>query len=628
VQDDLLNYYRGELAYLRKLGAEFKAKYPKVADRLLLDENESKDPHVERLLEGFAFLTARVHRKIDDDFPEITDAMLNVVYPHYLRPWPSCSIVEFILSPAQSKLTAGYPIPRGSTLYTRSAHGVTCRFRTCFDTTLWPVDITGAGWYTPDRLDPPVRSGGAAAVIRLELTGQPDVQFKALEMDRLRFYLNGSQELPAAVYELLLNNCTQILLRDPNDHRRAPVRLPASSLEAVGFSKDEALLPYPRRSFDGYRLLREYFAFPQKFLFLELTGLAEALAAFESRVEVLFFLAPFERSDRVQMFEAGVNERLFRLAAAPAINLFPQTGEPILLSRTRHEYRVVPDARRQQSMDIFSVDGVVTANPGSEQVTEFEPLYSLRHADPHTRKTFWYAARRPTPWRTDGASETYISLVDLSGAPTVPDADAVTCRLTCTNRDLPSKLPFAGDDDDFELEGGGPIQGIRALVRPTRWQPPPGGRGAIWRLISHLSLNHLSLAGEWTGEGEGAGAHPGQDEPKHREALQELLRLYESSHSEHADRQIDGIVGLSSRPRFARVASDHGISFARGIEINLSLDEDNFVGAGAFLFANVLDRFLGMYTSLNSFTQLSVRTKQRREVLRRWAPRSGRRMLA
>ncbi|MEZ5353927.1 MAG: type VI secretion system baseplate subunit TssF [Bryobacteraceae bacterium] len=616
MRDELLNYYRDELAYLRKLGAEFKAKYPKVADRLLLDENESKDPHVERLLEGFAFLAARVHRKIDDDFPEITDAMLNVVYPHYLRPWPSCSIVEFVLSPMQNKLTSGYEIPRESVLYARSAHGVTCRFRTCFDTTLWPVEVSAAGWYTPDRLDPPVRSGGAAAVIRLELSCQPDVQFPKLEMDRLRFYLNGSDELPAAVYELLLNNCTQILLRDPGDHRRAPVRLSPSRIEAGGFGEDEALLPYPKRSFDGYRLLREYFAFPQKFLFLDLTGLDAALATFESKVEILFFVSPFERADRTQMFETGVNERLFRLAATPAVNLFPQVGEPILLSRTRHEYRVVPDARRQQSMDIFSVESVVTANPGSDNVVEFEPLYSVRHADHHQRKTFWYATRRPTPWRSDGSSETYLSLVDLSGSPMVPDADAVTCRLTCTNRDLPSKLPFAGDDDDFELEGGGPIQGVRALVRPTKWVPPPGGMAAFWRLISHLSLNHLSLAGE----GGGAPA-------KNKEALQELLRLYESSSGDHADRQINGIQGLSSAPKFARVASDHGISFARGMQIDLELNEENFVGAGVYLFSNVLDRFFGMYTSINSFTQLSVRTQQRKEVLRRWAPRSGRRVL-
>ncbi len=620
MQDDLLNYYRDELSYLRKLGAEFKAKYPKVADRLLLDENESKDPHVERLLEGFAFLAARVHRKIDDDFPEITDALLNVVYPHYLRPWPSCSIVEFVLSPMQSKLTAGYEIARGSALHARSAHGVTCRFRTCFATTLWPIEVTSAGWYTPDRLDPPVRSGGAAAVIRLQLSGQPDVQLPKLEMDRLRFYLNGPQELPAAVYELLLNNCTQILLRDPKDHRRAPVRLAPSRLQPAGFEEEEALLPFPRRSFDGYRLLREYFAFPQKFLFLEMTDMAEALSTFDSTVEILFFLSPFERQERRQMFETGVNERLFRLAATPAVNLFSQVAEPILLTRTRHEYRIVPDARRQQAMDIFSVDSVVTSSAGSEQVVEFDPLYSVRHRDVQGGKaTFWYATRRPTPWRSDGSSETHLSLVDLSRKPMIPDADAVTCRLTCTNRDLPSKLPFDGDDD-FELEGGGPIQGIRALVRPTKWLAPPAGNAAFWRLVSHLSLNHLSLGGDGGGRGRG-------ESPKSKEALQELLRLYEASSGDYADKQIEGIKGLWSRPKFARVASDHGISFARGMEIELKLDEGNFVGAGAFLFATVLDRFLGMYTSINSFTQLSVRTEQRKEVLRQWPPRSGRKIL-
>lgn len=606
MKDTLLTYYRDELSYLRKIGAEFKEKYPKIADRLLLDENESKDPHVERLLEGFAFLAARVHKKIDDDFPEITDALLNVVYPHYLRPIPSLAIVEFELDPLQSKLETGFEVPRGSNLTTRAAQGISCRFRTCYDTVLWPFSISAAEWRTPERLDPPVRSGGAAAVIRIELACNPDASFSALSLDTLRFYLNGAQDLPATVYELLLNNCTQILLRDPKDHRRAPVMLPPSHLRAAGFAGDESLLPYPRRSFDGYRLIEEYFAFPEKFLFVEIADLRPVLKTFDSSVELLFFLAPFEREERWQMLEAGVNARLFRPNAVPVANLFQQVSEPILLSQTRSEYRIVPDARRQRGMDVFSVDSVVSASPGSAEVIGYDPVYSFRHFDRGKDRTFWYATRRLSPWRPDGGADMYLALVDLSGRPSIPDVDSVTCRLTCTNRDLPSRLPLTHDGRDFELEGGGPVTGITALIRPTKPRPAPQGDAAFWRLISHLSLNHLSLVSEG------------------KEALQEILRLYDSGGTFH---QAEGIRSIASSPGFARVMSDYGISFARGTQVEMELDEERFVGSGVFLFSQVLERFFAMYASLNSFTQLTVRTPQRKEVLRRWPPRSGRKML-
>jgi type VI secretion system protein ImpG len=615
VRDDLLDYYNEELRYLRRLGSEFAQRYPKVASRLQLEPNKCDDPHVERLLEGFAFLAARVHLKLDDDFSEITEALLNVVYPHYVRPLPSMSLAEFQLDPEQGKLTAGLRIGREAPLYSRSVGGsgplagVACKFRTCFDTTLWPVTVAAASWTTPDRLRPPVRAADASSALRLELRCFPDVTFAALELKTLRLHLNGDGNLVSALYELLGNNCVRILVRDPTPgSKRPPLELPRSALQPVGFGEDEGMLPYPRRSFAGYRLLQEYFAFPAKFLFFDLSGFDQLRAAgFGAGAELVFLISPFERADRRPMLEGGVTEQTVRLGCTPIINLFPQTSEPILLTQRRLEYLVVPDARRRLTTEVFSVDDVVGITPGSPEPLRFAPFHSHRH-DTDASKTagglFWYASRRHSGWRTDAATEVMLSFVDLSSRRVSPDLDAVTARLTCFNADLPSRLPFGSDQGDFELHGGGPIRRILALVKPTSVVQPPLGKSQLWRLVSQLSLNYLSLV-------EGG-----------LDALQEILRLHDFGGGVGSP-QIRGVVGVRSGPAYARVLSEHGLSFARGRRVELDLDEDQFTGGGVYLFASVLERFLALYASLNSFTVLSARTRQRRATMREWEPRAG-----
>jgi type VI secretion system protein ImpG len=609
LQADLPDYYERELGYLRQTAQEFAEKYPKIASRLVLGEKDNPDPHVERLLEGFAFLAARIHVKLDDDFPEITDALLNLIYPHYIRPIPSMTVAEFELDPQQGKLTTGFTIASGSMVYSRPVQGLPCKFRTAYETTLWPLEIAEADWRSPDKLQPPVRGGGAAGIVRILLRCGPEMTFERLAISSLRFYIRSEiSTLAHTLYELLLNNCTQILVRDPINPKRPPVRLSADNLRPVGFEENEALLPYPRRSFDGYRLLQEYFAFPQKFQFIELQGLEEVVAArFQQDAEVLFFIAPFEREDRWAVLER-TNTPTFRLGCTPVVNLFPQTSEPILMKHTDYEYRVVPDVRRQRGLDVFSIDSVVSATTGSGEVTHYDPFFSFRHADDRARKqAFWYATRRHSRW--NDRTETYISLVDFSGARVVPDVEAITARLTCSNADLPSRLPFGGANNDFELEGGGPIRAIKALERPTPPILPKTGRAAFWHLISHLALNHLSLVAEG------------------REALQEILQLYNFEDSPSTRRQIQAIRSLEAQPHFARIISEHGITFARGYKVEMQVDEEAFAGAGVFLFASVIERFLGMYATLNSFSQLLVRTPQRKEVLRQWQPRAGRKIL-
>jgi type VI secretion system protein ImpG len=611
MRDELKKYYDDELSYLRQMGAEFAEKYPKIAGRLLLDPSECRDPHVERLLEGFAFLAARIHLKIDDDFPEIVQSLLEVVYPHFLRPVPSMSIAEFSVDPERGKLTRPIPVPRNTVLYSRAqVDGVQCKFRTCYDTAVLPVRVSRARWTAPERLQPPLKAGGAVAACSIELSCFPDVEFSKLGLAYIDFFLNGESTLIHTLYELLFNNCAATLLRNPDDPTAAAVELSSGSLRAKGFADDESVLPFPRRSFTGYRLMQEYLAFPEKYFFVRMSNL-EALASsrFTNRAELVFLISPFERADRQQSLELGVSEATFKPGCSPIVNLFSLKAEPLQFTEARLEQQIIPSVRRPHALEIFSVDEVLTSSPERKDVTVYEPFYSNRNRSAGKAPAYWHATRRPSPRPGDSGTEVYLSLVDGSGSPAHLPGETLAIACTCSNRDLPERLRVGNEGGDFELEGSGAVKRIVCLRKPTSVLRPPLGRGLEWRLVSHLSLNYLSLVEEGRG------------------ALQQILRVYNFSESRTLDRQISGISALASRRHSARVVSEHGISFARGLRVDMEFDEEFFDGGGVFLFASVLERFLGLYASLNSFTQLTVRTRQRKEVLREWPPRAGQKIL-
>lgn len=612
MRDELLHYYERELTFLRQMGAEFAEKYPKIASRLMLEPTQCEDPHVERMIEAFAFLAGRVHLKIDDEFPEITEALLGVVYPHFVRPIPSMSIAELSSDPENAALITGFPVPRGAVLSSRPIDGLPLRFRTCFDVTLWPLLVGGTAWKSPDRLSPAPKSSGATAALRTEVRFAPGVQPDKLNLLSLRFFLNGEASMIHSLYELLCNNTAQILLRDltPNS-RKPPITLPPSCLQPVGFAENEALIPYPRRSFEGYRLIQEFFHFPEKFFFVELSGLEEvAGSGFKIGFEIVILINRFERPDRMQQLEVGVGPATLKLNCTPIINLFKQTAEPILLTHNKTEYNIVPDVRRPLAMEVFSIEEVLSSNPSTGEITYFEPFYSYRHGAARDKgQTFWQSTRRQSNRRNDDGTEMSLSLVDLSGRPMRPDFDAITVRTICSNRDLPPRMPIGNEMGDLEPQGLAPIRKVTVLRKMSAPVRPPVGRGALWRLISHLALNYLSLVED------------GKD------AFQEILRLYDFENSPALQKQIHGISSITSQRHFARLVSENGISFARGLKIDVELDEEQFVGAGAYLFASVMDRFLALYVTMNSFSQLTVRTRQRKEVLGAWPPRTGHQIL-
>ena len=603
--DDLITYYERELSFLRQMGAEFAAKYPKIAARLLLEADASEDPHVERLIQAFAFLAARVHHKIDDDFPEVTEALLNVLYPHYLAPIPSMSVVQFVLDPDQGKLTSGYAVAKGSTLYSQPVDGAPCRFRTCYPVTLWPVQIETASLEPVDsRLG--VFPRAALGLIRLEIRCLSGIKFAQLELDRFRFFLHGEGALTYALYELLFNNVIEVRIPSSKPNESAgDISLLASSIGPVGFGADEGILPYGPRSFLGYRLLQEYFSFPEKFLFFEIIGLNRAVQSrLDDRMEIRILL------NRMPRLEQPITRDTFRLGCTPIVNLFSQTAEPVRLSHTATEYQVFPDIRRQNATEVYSIDSVTSVSPGSDDVIEFEPFYSFKHGvEREHQQAFWYAARKPSPKKGDNGTDVHLSFVNLNFRPTLPAVDTLIIHTTCSNRDLPGKLPFGGDRGEFELEGAAPLSRIRCLRKPTETLRAPLRRGTQWRIISHLGLNYLSLC-------DGG-----------LEALKEILKIYDFADSSSVRQQINGVTRLTSRQVVGRPRSMPWNGFCRGLEVTVEFDEEKFVGGGVFLFAAVLENFFGLYTSLNSFTQLVAKSRQREEPLKRWPPRAGEQIL-
>jgi type VI secretion system protein ImpG len=625
MQDDLLLYYERELTYLRKLGAEFAQKYPKVAARLQLESSKTEDPHVERLLEGFAFLAARVHRRLDDDFPEISEALLGMLHPQLVRPVPAMCIVDMPLDPAQGRLPEGHYVPRGSVLHSRPYNGVPCVFRTTYDATLWPMTVTAAGWTSPDRTGAGSIGRDAVGAIRLELRAFDGVALNTLSIDALRLHLAGDASVADTLYELLLNNARPVIVRNPDRPSVAPILLAPNAVTPVGFGEDEQMLPYSSRTFRGYNLLLELFTFPEKFRFVDVHGFGAALRALGAtdRVELSFLVTPFERAERRQALELELSPKNFRTSAVPAVNLFEAIAEPILLTERAYEHVVIADARRHDEVEVWSVDSVKLVDHEARVTRELAPLYSHRHhVDGTTGELYWHTTLRRSVRKDKHASATgagqgtetphdvWLSFTDLSGEMRAPDADVVSLSVTCSNGNLPKNLPFGVDErGDFELLAGGPIQRIECVVTPTKVVAPKLGDTVLWRLISSLSLNHLSLT-------EG-----GPD------ALRELLRLHNVGESLSADRQIDGLVGVRSAPAFARVAAEHGIAFARGRQVDLEFDEEQFPGGGMYLMATVLERFLALYASMNSFTKLSVRSRQRRRLVADWPARAGWRTL-
>ncbi len=596
--DESLRYYWQELSYLRSAGQAFARRYPKIAARLELEPNACPDPHVERLLESFAFLTGRIQKGLDEDFPEIAAELMAILYPHLACPVPSMSIARFDVDPDRGKLTSGHRIPAHTALFAPGSQGNICRFRTSYDVDLWPVLVKGADLVLPETYRFLERDSDVAQVLRIRLEA-PSLPFHTLDLRHLRFYLQADSVVAAMLYEIVFSQVQRVVLLGEGN---APIFLANSVITPVGFGDREDVLPYSVHAQPAYRLLQEYFAFPEKYHFFDLHGL-ERLRA-DKKLDILLLL------DRTPKGSLRLGAETFALGCTPIVNLFPRTSEPIRWDQRRLDYLLIPDNRRHRITEIHSIRKVSSAAHPDEPARVYHPFYSFTHEMlEQGHKTFWHAKRIATPHADGVGSDLSLSFLDLDWQPSKPADEVLYAHTLCTNRDLAEQVPA---DALLHCDAGVPAGRIVCIKRPTRQGPVPARGQNLWRLVSHLSLNYLS------GEKEGNDAG----------ALREILRLYDFSGSVAVEQQINGVRSISTRPVVTRIGRDAWRGFVQGREISLVFDESTFsADTSPFLFASVLDRFFALYAATNSFSQTVLYSEAREGAWYRWPARAGRKVV-
>jgi type VI secretion system protein ImpG len=617
----LLGYYNRELQYIRQSGVEFAREFPKIAGRLALDDFDCPDPFVERLLEGFAFLAARVQLKLDSEFPRFTQSVLQTLQPDYLAPTPSMAIVRIEPDSTEGSVAEGYGVARNTAIRSRatSSDETTCEYRTAQAVTLWPIRVAEAEYHVRSlgALDL-APTGGERAALRLRLETTGEVAFNELPLDSLTFYIHDPGSRAGQIYEQLLGHTSRLVVKPTSRPAGWRRELPATSQQRVGFNDEESLLPHDSRAFTGFRCLREYFAFPQRYLFVRVSGLRKALEQCDERSVDLVWLLDGVDED----LEGDLEPSKLMLFCTPAINLFPRRADRIPVSDRFSEYQVVVDRTKPLDFEVFRLRSVTGYGQRSDAPREFSPFYSARGAG-SSGGAYYVMNRVPrvlsAKERQRGArtryagSEVYLSLVDETAAPYDARLRQLGVDVLCTNRDLPLQMPVGQGGIDFTCESGGPIAAIDCVAGPTAPHAAEVEGEFTWRLISHFSLNYLSLVGSNREEGAAA--------------LRELLSLYGNSAVPEIRRQLEGLRTISTKPIVRRVPRSGPVAFARGLEVSVGFDETCFEGIGCFLLGSVLEHFLANYVSINSYTETVVRSIERGEIMR-WPARIGTRMIA
>ncbi len=617
MQRRFIELYNQELAFLRELGTEFAANHPRIAGRLGIEADECSDPYVERLLEGVAFLTARVQMKLNARFPELTQQLLESVYPAWLAPVPACGIVQLEPDRDEGGLQAGIRVPRGTALRTVPGKGelTACEFRTAHETTLWPVEIAEAryigGGGALGALGLPVPESVRAG-IRLKLQTSGELPFSKVPLNALDIHLKADPAISSRLYEALTARTVALVVRDTASG--AFHRLDGGAISPLGFDDTEAMLPVPASGFGGYRLLAEYFALPERFHFIRASGLAGALQHIRASSCELYVLL-----DRMEpLFENALDATQFRLHCTPVANLFSKVIDRVKTSATEVEHHLVPDRNRPLDFEIAMIESVASFGAGGTRLSEVPPLSRIGANDSSETQQYYAVSRQPrlmsTAAERSGGRTSYLGtecFISLSGNGRAP-VEQLEVRALCTNRDLPILARFGGGVTDFVTDSGAPIRAMRCIAGLTAPRLSPALADSAWRLVNHLAVNILSLSGAESQEGTAL--------------LRRFLRLHANPDDAVMARQIDGVRSIVHEPRVSRIPAGGPISFGRGLGIRLEVDESGFAGGSAMVLGAVLERFFARYVSINSFTQLRLDSVQR-GLLREWTPRSGARAL-
>jgi type VI secretion system protein ImpG len=649
---EFLKFYNQELSILREEAAEFAQEYPGVAERLggLLEDHV--DPTIGGLLEGAAFLAARVQLKLKHEFADFTTNLLDQLAPHYLAPTPSFVLVQARPSFGDPALRDGRTIARGANFeaaYREAQRNVACRFTLAEPITLWPLDIVKAEYFTSAaalQALMPNLNVNCAASLRLQLSvrtaAQPEdepadteahtraeLRFSSCRVKSLRFHLLGQETDAVALYEQLFAHCRGLYFR-VLDSYGDPIAISGrpDMIRQIGFEENETLIPNDKRLFRGFDFLRDYFAFPRRFLGFDLTDLGAVTPHLNAKT--VDILVAFD--DVNPKLAAAVRKEFFALYASPGVNLFEKRLDRIPVKSNQYEFPVVPDRSRLLEFETNRVIRVFAHIPGAPQKIPVEPLYSAKAARSQSGLT--YTIRR-LPRRRTIEEKKYGAVSDYAGADVFlslgervdPDETRRVAELSvdalCSNRHLAAHLPTGESGADFRFLDDVDLE-VRCVAGPTRPLEPAltaiDGRGenastgeVAWRLVSMLSLNHLGLIERAAGDGA--------------KALRETLILFADLADNATDRKIRGVRSVDTRPIVRRLRQAQGAAAARGLEITVVLEDKAFEGSGAFLLGAALDRFFAEYVAINHFTQTVVRTLERGEIMR-WPLRLGLRGVA
>jgi len=617
MEPKFLEFYNQELKFIRENAAEFASEYPKIAGRLAIDGFDCADPYVERLLEGFAFLSARIHLKMDASFPKFTQHLLELIYPGFLTPSPSMLLAQFTPDLSEGSLLQGVTIARETILHSGVGkdESTSCKYSLAQDVRLWPMTLQAAEYLSPQTVSSITtgtnynRTAKSGLLLKFEVP--VGVQFNELAIDELPIFLRGSESFPSVIYENLLKGFLGVMFRGQEKIWKHDGQL--VTVKPSGFATSESLLPRLGRQFDGIRLLREYFLFDKKFLSVQLQGLKAIMPQVQSQTVELVLLMSHADS----RMDNRINKDNFQLYCSPAINLFRKKAERIGLAQTEHELHVLPDRIRPLDYEVCYIMSVEGLSSGNERPTPFFPLYQFDKNQEHqasgyysvTREVRKLSARQVKYGHRSSyiGSEVYLSLVDPANVPFSSKLKQLVVEVMCSNRDLPLMMPLGKTSTDFTIETGAPCLTVRCLGEPTRPHPPLARGSVSWQLIQQLAVNFLGFT---------------TTEHENTIILKRLLSLLVDPSDSISIKQIEGVVGVQLSTLTRRLPIAGPICFGRGVEIKMFVDRQAFEGGSAFVLSAVLDVFFAQYVSVNSFTQFVLCSNQDGEIYR-WPVRTG-----
>lgn len=574
--DTLSEYYQYELSYLRSAGNEFASKFPKIARRLDLSNTESSDPHVERLIESFAFLSGKLQKQIDDQFPEIASTILHVLCKPLIQPVPSCVMADFVIDVPRAVKSPGFLIPKGTQLFADSHSGERCTFTTSHDLQLWPIEITKAEIIQKEGIPNYYSRSTFYLKIALKYSGDPTSAFPS----KLRFYIKADALLRGKIFSSIFMTEEQVLLQKSDKFEFIP------KISPIGLDDDEYLLPYPSDVFKGFRLLQEYFVFPEKFLGFEI----DLPTQLDTQAENIIYI-PMNYA-----ISMPISVRNFSLSAVPAVNVFPKISEPLRLDQKQVEYCLIPDFRRYHSNEIYAITKIVAADPNNDDEIVVPEFFSCSHYADSTKNSFFWKSRRKRSYIVNAQGEdVYVSFIDTNFNPKFPADKIFYAHTLCTNRHVAEQIPANGE---LKIELSAPVSDIYCVNRPTNQISSIKKGEILWKLISALSLNSVSFDKSGISK------------------LKEVLEVFADVSKTALGGEVDAILDISCYPKTKRIDDQTWRGFVRGSCVEITFDESIFnLGIPLSL---VISKFLSSYTTVNTFTEVCVKNTERNEILKTW----------